>query len=323
MVALQAGIVPDTARTIDRAKCDENRGSYATLCPHLFAPDPDSFLAGQGLQHQTAAVSGRYPIYRRQPARQNQMIDDPDTQPGGCDLVRPQGRFDPHFLPDPEFQPHARQRAAISLDESGESQRGKGTTFEPGRDDGLKVTSSDRAARRHPANGFEVIEMAGKIARQRQHGLDHRQAASGGGKMRTRRYRDRFVSVNLRKFSQIKSMQGLGKGALRPGSKPHNIECQPVTQQLKPHLLARPNGVGLSVRCGRRLMTEIDCRMMRDKVSDGIAIRPLAGGKQQMQFRGIAVLRPSNCSDPLVRNFPSTHCVVGFCKHLILRSTHQ
>ena len=70
-------------------------------------------------------------------------------------------------------------------------------------------------------------------------------------------------------------------------------------------------------------MTEVNSRVMRDKISDGITIGPLARGKQQMQFRGIAMLRPSNRSDPLVRNFPCTHCVAGFCKLLILRSTHQ
>jgi hypothetical protein len=70
-------------------------------------------------------------------------------------------------------------------------------------------------------------------------------------------------------------------------------------------------------------MAEDDGRVMRDKILDGIAIGPLAIGKQQMQFRGIAILRPNNCSDPLVRRIACTHFVAGFCKLLILRSTHQ
>lgn len=48
-------------------------------------------------------------------------------------------------------------------------------------------------------------------------------------------------------------------------------------------------------------MTEFHCRVVRDKISDAIAIGPFASGKQQMQFRGTAMLRSNNCSAPLVR----------------------
>lgn len=89
MVALETRIVADTARTIDRAKGDEDRGPNATLCLHLFAPDPDSFLAGQRLHNQTAAIRSSDPVNRREPSCQDQMVDDPDAKPRRCHLVDP------------------------------------------------------------------------------------------------------------------------------------------------------------------------------------------------------------------------------------------
>lgn len=168
-----------------------------------------------------------------------------------------------------------------------------------------------------------MIEMAGQVAGQCQHRLHHWQAAVGRGEMRAWRDRDRLKPVSLRQLSQIKAMNKLRKCAGRAGSDPCHIECEPIAQKLNPQGLASPDRFHLGFGRRQRVVTEDHSWVVRSEFPDGIAIGPFASGKQQMQFRGIAMLRPNNRSVPLVRRFACTHCVAGFCKLLILWSTHQ
>lgn len=112
--------------------------------------------------------------------------------------------------------------------------------------------------------------------------------------MRSRSQRHRFVITQIGQRGQrgqIEALGQIGQWAFGSWGKASEIEGEPIAQQFQPALLAAPErfSKGRGFRVG--IVADADRRTARYKRPDRTPIRPLATGKQQMQFSGISARR--------------------------------
>lgn len=120
-MALEARIIAVRASAIDRARSDGVDGAGATRISYLFAPYTDDRTVARGAQHKRGAVRRDNPVIRIQPAEKGELVHMPDAKPRSGNLVRAQRWFNPQFLPDPECEPVALQRAIDLLGKGGQA----------------------------------------------------------------------------------------------------------------------------------------------------------------------------------------------------------
>lgn len=291
VMALQAGMVTRRTGRVDRTKGDHSPACDRTPRLHLFARHVDDGTIARRAQDQTRAVRGGDVIIGFETADKDKVVDQTDRQTSRSDPVCAQRWFDPQFLADPELEARALQGGILRLDEGGQPQRRKRTAIVPGRHHRFEEPPTDRGLCRTPSHCCELIEMLHHITRQSHHLADHRKAVPGRSQMWPRSQRHHLKMVRSRKFGQIEPMGNVGKGAFRPRSQATEIEGQPVAQQLKPVLLARPQRP-VTGRTGiEGIMADTDRQPARRKGADRMPIGPFATGKQQVQLSVLGALR--------------------------------
>lgn len=291
VVPLQAGIVRLRARPVNRAKRDDVQTGSATPRRHLFSPHTDKRSLARGSQDQSRAIWRGDVVIRFKPADEDEVIDQTDRKPGSRHPVGAERWFDPQFPINPEREAHALQRAIGRFDKGRQPQGWEWPAIEPSSGDGFEKPPSRHAARRFPSDRKEIIEMPHQIAGKRHHRADYRQALSRSGNMRPGSQRHRFALMPIRHRGQVDALWQCRHGTFGSGGKAREIEGEPIAHHFQPVLLAGAERFGLGRVFEIGIVADADHRTTRRKRPDRIPIRPLARGKQQMQFSVISALR--------------------------------